>query len=110
MIKLKQIYKKNEYLVIPTDNGFLIINIDKVFKKGHTRVKNLDICKSLISLAINKKLPENIDLVDKLIKISMDKDYIRELKKLKEDKPVSVAELMKASYYKRHRGAVRQVR
>jgi hypothetical protein len=108
--KLNQIYKKNEYLVIQVSNGFLIININKVFKKGHTHVKNLDICKSLISLAINKKLPQNIDFVDNLIRISVDKSYIKELRELKDDKPVNVTDLMQASYYKRHRGAVRQVR
>lgn len=107
---MNRIYKKNKYIVVQVNNGFLIINIDKVFKKGHTHVKSLDICKLLISLAINKKLPKNIDFVDNLIRISVDKNYIKELIELKDDKPITIAELMKASSYRRHRGAIRQTR
>lgn len=107
---MNQIYKKNEYVVIPAGEGFIIININKVFKIGHTHVKSLKICKLLISLAINKELPKNINFVDNLTRISVDKEYIKELEELKDDKPVSVMELMKASYYRRHKGAMRQIR
>lgn len=107
---MNQVYKKNEYIVVPVSNGFLIINIDKVFKKGHTHVKSLDICKLLISLAINKKLPKNVNFVDNLIRISVDKNYIKELIEIKDDKPVNVEDLMKSPCYKRHRGAMRQTK
>ena len=111
MKRLNQIYKKNEYVVIPAGNGFLIVNINKVFKRGHTHVKSLNICKLLISLAIKKELPKNINFVDNLIRISVDKDYIKELKKFKDDDPITtVFELMKASVYRRHRGAMRQIK
>lgn len=107
---MNQIYKKNEYVVIPAGNGFLIININKVFKKGHTHVKNLNICKLLIRLAIRKELPKNTHFIDNLIRISVDKNYIKELIELKDDKPITIFELMKASSYKRHRGAIKQTR
>lgn len=110
MRKLDKIYKKNEYLIVPVVDGFLIININKVFKTGHTHVKSLDVCKLLISLAINKKLPKNENFVDNLIRISVDKNYIEELTKIKDDEHVNITDLMKAPCYRRHRGAMKQVR
>lgn len=110
MRKLNQIYKKDEYVVMPVDSGFLIININKIFKTGHTHVKSLKVCKILISLAIKKELPKNMNFVDNLVRISVDKKYIKDLIELKDDNPISVMELMKASSYKRHKGAMRQVR
>lgn len=107
---MNQIYKRNEYLVIAVGNGFLIININKVFKIGHTHVKSLKICKLLISLAIKKELPQNISFVDNLMRISVDRSYIKELTKFKEDKPVKITDLMKAPVYKRVHGAIRQVK
>lgn len=107
---MNQIYKKNEYIIIPVNDGFLIININKVFKSGHIHVKGFDVCKLLISLAINKELPKNIKFVDNLIRISVDRNYIKELIELKDDKTVNVVDLMKASVYKRHKGAIRQIK
>lgn len=107
---MNKVYKKDDYVVIPAGYGFMIININKVFKTGHICVKSLKMCKSLISLAIKKELPKNKNYVDILIKISVDKEYIMELIEFKEDKPVSVLELMKASCYRRHRGAMKQVK
>ncbi|WP_411680438.1 hypothetical protein [Clostridium thailandense] len=107
---MSKVYKKDDYVIIPAGYGFMIININKVFKTGHICVKSLKMCKSLISLSIKKQLPKNKNYVDNLIKISVDKEYIMELIEFKNDKPVSVMKLMKASSYKRHRGAMRQVK
>lgn len=108
---MNKIYKKNEYIVVPVGNDFLIININKIFKTGHTHVKSLDICKLLISLVINKKIPKNVNFVDNLIRISVDKNYIKRLEKLKEDsEEIYIRDLMKATAYKRHKGALRQIR
>lgn len=108
---MNQIYKKNEYIIVPVNDDFLIININKVFKSGHTHVKRFDVCKLLISLAINKKLSKNIKFVDNLIRISVDRNYIKELENFKKNnKEIKIKNLMSASIYKRHKGAIRQVR
>lgn len=107
---MNKVYEKDDYIVIPAGYGFMIININKVFKTGHICVKSLKMCKSLISMAIKKEPPKNKNYVDNLIKISVDKEYIMKLIELKQDKPVNVMELMKASFYKRHRGAIKQVK
>lgn len=109
---MNQIYKKNEYIVIPVSNSYIVINTNKVFKDGHTHVKNIGIARLLIDLAISKELPKNPYFTDNLIRLSIDKSYIKELKEFKEDMSIEEFEkLMKCSHvYKRHHGAIRQVK
>jgi hypothetical protein len=57
--KLNQLYKKNEYIIVPVGNNFLVINTEKIFKQGHTHVKQIKIARLLIDLAISKELPRN---------------------------------------------------
>lgn len=109
---MNQVYKKESYIVIPVGNNFIIINTNKVFKDGHTHVKSIGIARLLIDLAIAKELPKNPYFSDNLIRISIDKNYIRELKEFKEDMSIEEFEkLMKCNHvYKRHHGALRQVK
>jgi hypothetical protein len=107
---MNQLYKKEEYIVFPVEEDFIVCNTKKVFDEGHTHVKRMDIAKLLISLAIEKKLPKNPHLVDNLIRISIDKDYIKQLKEFKEDSNINFAELMQGEDRKplrRVRGALR---
>lgn len=106
---MNQIYKKENFIVIPVNNNFIIINKNKVFKDGHTHVNRIDIAKLLIDLAIKKELPKNSYFAESLIRISQDINYIDKLKKYK-DNDCNFEELMKHDSYKRHRGALRQVR
>lgn len=107
---MNQVYKKEEFLVIPVSNNFIIININKQFKQGHTHVKKIEIARLLIDLAINKKLPKNPYYVENLNRITNDKDYIDKLKEFKENASIDYKELMKHDGYKRVRGAMRQVK
>lgn len=105
-----QIYKKENFIIIPVCNNYLIINTEKVFKEGHTHVRNIGVARLLIDLALEKRLPRNPHFVDNLIRVSVDKNYIRELEEFKEDKFVDYKDLMSAHSYKRIKGALRQVR
>lgn len=108
---MNQIYKKNEYIIIPVSNNYLVINTDKVFKEGHTHVKRFSIAKLLIDLALEKRLPKNPHFVDNLKRISVDKNYIKKLEEFKEDEFIDYKELMAAPSYKRVRGgAFKQIK
>lgn len=108
---MNQIYKKENFIIIPVCENFLIINTEKMFKEGHTHVRNIGIARLLIDLAVDTELPKNPYFVDNLIRISIDKKYINRLEKFREDcVTMNSKDLMKASVYKRHRGAIRQIR
>lgn len=108
---MSKIYRKNEYIIIPVQGEHLVVNTDKVFREGHINVKRFDIATLLIDLAINKELPIKTKFVDSLARISVDKNYIDRLKEFREDnEELNIKRLMKASVYRRHRGAIRQFR
>lgn len=110
MIKLNEIYKKENFIVIPVCRDFIIINTEKIFKEGHTYVKNIGVARMLIDLALEKRLPKNPYFVENLVRISMDKNYTDKLKEFKSGNFIDYKELMETSFYKRHKGAIRQVK
>ncbi len=106
-----QIYKKENFIVVPVCNDFLVINIKKVFEEGHTHVRNIGVARLLIDLAMNKELPKNPHFVDNLKRISVDKKYIKALEEFKEYQSINYKELMSAPCYKRvHGGAFKQIK
>lgn len=105
-----QIYKKENFIVVPVGSDFLVINTDKVFKEGHTHIKDFKIAKMLINFAINEQLPKNPYFVCNLIRISNNLEYIYRLRQFKEDGFVNYKELMSAPSYRRVKGALRQVK
>ncbi len=110
---MNQIYKKENFIVIPVSNDYIVINTNKVFKEGHTHVKSIGVARMLIDLCLEKRLPKNPYFVGNLVRIATDKEYIKQLQVFKTDKYVSdtdYKELMAAPCYKRVRGALRQVR
>lgn len=109
---MNQIYKKENYIVIPVENNFIVINKNKVFKDGHTHVKSIGIARLLIDLAIANELPQNPYFVDNLIRISVDKNYIKELKEFKEDvEEINYKRMMEdVPVCRRVNGAIRRVR
>ena len=67
-------------------NEFIIHNIKKDFKNGHTHIKNFHTAKFLIDLAVHNTIPNkslNKYLYESLIRISTDPCYIKKLKALK---------------------------
>ncbi|MCT8978667.1 hypothetical protein N4T77_18925 [Clostridium sp. CX1] len=108
---MNQVYQKKEYVIIKVGNDFIVINKNKEFKNGHTHVKRFDIATLLIHLAINKQLPIKSKFVDSLVRISVDKKYIKDLEEFQKDnEEIDIRGLMSAPVYKRHKGAIRQAR
>lgn len=107
---MNQIYKKENYIVVPVSNNYLVININKVFKEGHTHVRSIGVARLLIDLAIEKRLPNNPHFVDNLVRISVDEKYMKDLEEFKEDSFIDYKRLMGASCYRRVNGAIRQVK
>lgn len=107
---MNQLYKRDEYIVFPVEDCFIVCNTKKVFQEGHCHQKRFDICKLLISLAIERKLPKNPHLVDSLIRISTDSIYIEQLKEFKETivTEKDIQDFMKHDSYRRVKGALRQ--
>lgn len=90
---MNQIYKKNEFIVVPfyrtrKKREFMIINVDKKdkhgFNKAHTHLRSFDMSKYLITLAINKHINNSLSpyLLRSLIRISTDDNYIGQLEEL----------------------------
>lgn len=110
---MNQLYKKNEYIVIPVENKFIVINTEKTFKEAHTPVREMKIARLLIDLAIDKKLPRNPAFVDRLIRITVDKEYIDRLEEFKDDAymdDTDFKKMMQHDSYKRVGGVIKQVR
>lgn len=110
---MNQIYKKENFIAIPVCNDYIVINTNKVFKEGHTRVKSIGVARLLVDLALEKQLPKNPYFTGNLIRISIDKEYIKQLQNFKTKEYVSDTDYKKLMYapcYKRIRGALRQVK
>lgn len=108
---MNQVYKKNEYIVFPVSNNYIVLNTEKVFKDGHTRVKEIGLARLLIDLAIKKELPRNPYYIENLIRISKDKNYIDRLRESKEDTSIDFEKLMQDErVYKRTKGAMKQIK
>ncbi len=67
------------------DNGYIIHNTHKPFETGHTHLNNYHTARYLIKIAYNKIIPNHLSiyLIDSLIRISNDEDYISKLNILK---------------------------
>ncbi|WP_179631856.1 hypothetical protein [Clostridium peptidivorans] len=108
---MNQVYKKENYVIIPVEENYIVINIEKAFKNGHTHIGDFSKAKLLIDLAIKKKLPKNYKLVDSLERISNNKEYIDKLIAFKEESNINFAELMQGEHvYKRIKGAIKQIK
>ncbi|GAB6150708.1 hypothetical protein [Clostridium novyi] len=108
---MNQVYKKEEYIIVPVCNNFIVINIEKEFRYGHTHIKNFNTGKLLIDLAIKKQLPRNYMLVNNLIRLTKDEEYKKKLIEFKEESTLDFSRLMQEGHtYRRSRGAWKQNR
>lgn len=85
------IYSKKEYIVKKVCNDFLIININKDFRHGHTHVKSFKMAKTIIDNCIRKRVPKtsNLYLLDSHVRLSNDvkyKTFIKDIIKSKNRK------------------------
>ena len=79
------IYRRKQYNIYKIrKNNFIVHNTSKQFKDGHTHINNYNAAKVVIAMSINKTVPYNLSkyLIESIIRISTDKEYIEELKTL----------------------------
>ena len=84
-----RIYKRREFNLYSAEDGYIIHNSKGEFSQHHTHINNYHTAKYLIDLAIHKSIPcKHISsyLIESLIRISFDKNYIENLKRLKNSK------------------------
>lgn len=80
----RKIYTRKEYSIYSVSDGFIIHNTKKRFDKGHTHVRSYHKAKSIIDLAIRKKIPSTLKSweIKSLIRIGNDEKYINKLKEI----------------------------
>lgn len=83
-----RIDKMKYYNIYSDKNGHYIIhNTRKEFSKGHTHIDNYKTAKYITYLSLYKKIPKGKRLsnylLDSIIRISTDKNYIKEIEKIK---------------------------
>ena len=109
---MNQLYKKQHFIIIPVEKDFLIININKPFKSGHTHMWTFSIAKTAIDLILKKKLPRSRKLAKRMIRVADDKKYIEKLSEfINDNEDIDYKELMENEHvYKRHKGAISQIK
>lgn len=77
----RKIYERKEYAIYKVKRGYIVHNTKKHFEEGHTHIHNYNKAKSIIDLAVRKKLPNTPRKweIESLIRIVKDKEYKKQL-------------------------------
>lgn len=84
-----RIYKRREFNLYSAEDGYIIHNSKGEFSQHHTHINNYHTAKYLIDLALHRKIPEkkvSSYLIESLIRISIDRNYIKKLTSCKSSK------------------------
>ena len=82
---MNTIYRKKNYNIYKIGKGnFIVHNTSKKFEKGHTHINNYNAAKTVIYLSMNSIVPKHLSkyLIESIIRISTDTQYIDKLKEL----------------------------
>lgn len=101
-----QVYSKEQYVIFPVSNGFIVHNTNYPFEDKHTHMKHIGASKTIIDLALKRKVPKstNFYFLESLIRISEDEKYIEEIESLIEVRKVKGK---KQSYTNVNKGVTR---
>ena len=80
-------YQRKSYVIYQAKNGYIVHNLNKTFEMGHTHIKSFYKAKSLVDLAIRKKLPNTPRIweIECLLRIVNDNTYKNKLRNLLEE-------------------------
>lgn len=80
----RKIFQRKEYSIYKVSDGFIIHNTNKEFRRGHTHIRSFQKAKSIIDLAIRKKLPNTPKKweIESLIRITNNNTYRNKLREL----------------------------
>lgn len=83
-----QIYKNKQYCIYSNGrDAYIVHNKNKDFEIGHTHIANYHTAKYIINLSLHNTIPnKNIGnyLLESLIRISDNDDYVQKIKTIKE--------------------------
>lgn len=81
------VYRYDQFIVRKTTDGEFVVVNTKSSYECHSHVKTVQAGKALCKLAAKHKLPKNKDLyfIESLIRLTNNKKYLCELKKLRDD-------------------------
>ena len=79
----KFLFSKKNFVVLQSKNGYIVYNKNKLWENGHTHVTSLKICRTLINLVLNQKIPNSNDiwLYESILRITSNsqKEYKRKI-------------------------------
>ena len=80
----QKIYQRKEYSIYRVGYGYIVHNTNKEFKNGHTHIYNYNKAKSIIDLAVRKKMPNTPRQweIECLLRIVKDEKYKKKLRSL----------------------------
>lgn len=83
----RKVFQRKEYSIYRAGDGFIIHNTNGEFEKHHTHIRSFKKAKSLIDLAVRKKLPNTPRKweIESLIRIVKDEKYKEKLRSLLEE-------------------------
>ena len=82
----RKVFQRKEYSIYRANDGYIIHNTNKEFRKGHTHVNSFKKAKSFVDLAIRKKLPNTPKKweLECLMRITNNNTYYNKLRDLYE--------------------------
>ena len=82
----RKIFQRKEYSIYKVSDGYVIHNTNKEFRKGHTHIRSFQKAKSIIDLAVRKKLPNTPRKweIESLMRITNNNTYYNKLRDLLE--------------------------
>lgn len=80
----KKIFQRKEYSIYKASDGYIVHNTNKEFRIGHTHVRSFKKAKSIVDLAIRKKLPNTPREweIESLMRITNNNTYRNKLRDL----------------------------
>lgn len=86
--------------MFPCGKGYVVYNLRKEFKDGHSHLRSFKACKDAINFVINKQIPKRCSFyyLNTLRRITSDEKYAEDIKKLIE---VRKQKGKKQKYYNR---------
>lgn len=85
---MNKIYERGDFIILEGSDHYILYNKCKEFEDGHTHLDNYNTATWLIRLVEHRSIPHHISsyLLESLIRVSENTEYIRHLKELQEAK------------------------
>ena len=97
---MHKVYDYKEFIIFDGSDHYVLVNKSKKFQDGHTHLKNYKTALWLVKLSTHHLVPNDIPLylLESLIRINSDEEYLYKLRCLQE------AKLSKSKVYYYNRG------